>query len=350
MPWTKILAEKNKLILSDVEESPDGGRQLSYRDAIREAQQQILKTDETAYLFGEGVDDAGAIFGSTKGLVDEFGYERVFDAPLSENGLTGIAIGSALAGMRPILVHMRMDFMLLTLDQIINHAAIWHYSFNGKVKVPMIIRCIVGRGWGSGPQHSQTLNALLYHVPGLRLFTPSTPYDAKGLLFSAMEDGHPTIIVEHRWLYDKKGVVPEETYSVPIGKGRIVSEGSDVTIVATSLMVHEAMTAVSELKKEGIHAELIDPRTIRPLDEEMILDSVRKTGHLVVCDYGWRRGGFASSVSCLVSEQAFDALQKPVVRVTCPDHPTPTASNLEAAYYPSSNDVTHAVKELLQRK
>ncbi|MBF0274818.1 MAG: alpha-ketoacid dehydrogenase subunit beta [Nitrospinae bacterium] len=346
MPWTKILAENNKLIDTDIDGDKKAGREITYREALLEAQDQLLANDSKVFVYGEGVDDAGSIFGSTKGLHEKYGIKRVFDTPLSESALTGVAVGAALAGMRPILVHMRMDFLLLTLDQIINHAAIWHYSFSGQIKVPVIIRCIVGRGWGSGPQHSQSLEALLYHVPGLRVYMPATPYDAKGLMMEAVKDGHPTIFIEHRWLYDKKGQVPEAPYSVEKGKGRVVVEGSDVTIVATSLMVHESATAVKKLAEEGIKAELIDLRTIKPLDEDIILKSVAKTGKLVVTDYGWHTGGVASSISCMVSEKGFSSLRKPVKRVTCPDIPTPTAHNLEAAYYPSADDVANAVREL----
>src|SRR5208283_4510585 len=278
MPWTKVYIDK-----ADFEDTlaKKGMRGLSYKDALREAQSQLLESDERVFLMGEGIDDPGGVFGTTQGLADRFGKERVMDIPIAENGLTGVAIGAAVAGMRPVFIHMRMDFLPMCMDQIINHAAKWNYMTGGAVNVPLVIRSIIGRGWGSAAQHSQALHALFVHIPGLKVVAPSTPYDAKGLLISSVEDGNPIMFVEHRWIYDYIGYVPEEMYRVPLGTGVIRREGKDVTVVAISQMVYEAMKAAKALAGEGIELEIIDPRCLKPLDEALIFDSVKKTGRLI---------------------------------------------------------------------
>jgi pyruvate/2-oxoglutarate/acetoin dehydrogenase E1 component len=241
-------------------------RELTYAQAVLEATDQCMAEDPSVYIMGLGVTDPKGVFGTTLGLKEKHGDKRVLDMPVSENGMTGVAIGSALVGMRPIMTHQRIDFMLLALDQIINNAAKWHYMFGGKMKVPLTIRLLIGRGWGQGPQHSQSLQSLFTHIPGLKVVMPFTPYDAKGLLVSAIKDDNPVIYIEHRWLHNITGIVPEEIYAVPLGKARIVKEGKDITIVSSSHMVLETMKAADYLEKDGISTEVIDLRTLLPLD------------------------------------------------------------------------------------
>ncbi|MEE8573844.1 MAG: alpha-ketoacid dehydrogenase subunit beta [Thermodesulfobacteriota bacterium] len=347
MPWTKIYGDKSAFEKAAAE-SKTPLRGLCYSEALREAQAQLLSSDERVFIMGEGIDDPGGVFGSTTDLHKEFGDERVFDTPLAENGLTGIAMGAALAGLRPILVHMRIDFMPLTMDQIINHAAKWHYMFGGKVHVPLIIRSIVGRGWGSAAQHSQNLHALFAHVPGLRVVMPTTPYDAKGMLMAASADGNPVIFIEHRWLYGHMGHVPEEPYTVPIGKAIVRRAGSDVTIAAISHMAAEATKAAETLAEEGIEAELIDMRSMRPLDTDTVIESVKKTGRLIIADTGWKSCGIGAEITTRVVEEAFGALKAPVVRINTAEVPTPASSVLEDAYYPGASDVVTAAKKLVK--
>lgn len=345
MPWTKVHLEK-----SDFEETlaKDGLRGLSYVDALREAQFQALERDTSVFLMGEGIDDPGGIFGSTTGLVERFGRERVMDIPIAENGMTGIAIGAALAGMRPVFIHMRMDFLPMCMDQIVNHAAKWHYMTGGRVNVPLVIRSIIGRGWGSAAQHSQALHALFTHIPGLKVLMPSTPYDAKGLLLSAIEDGNPVFFIEHRWLYERLGYVPEEYYTVPIGQGVVRREGKDITVVAISQMVYEALKAARTLEDKGIDVEVIDPRSLKPFDETLIFESVKKTGRLVIADGAWKTGGVGAEIACRVFETVLHYLKAPVRRVSFPDVPTPSSPVLEEAFYPDAQSITGAVKECME--
>ncbi len=347
MPWTKVYIEKEEFENTLAKE---GLRGITYQDALREAQEQLLEQDERVFLLGEGVGDVGWIFGSTTGLEEKFGKERVMDIPIAENGLTGVAIGAAAAGMKPIFVHMRMDFLPMCMDQIVNHAAKWHYMTGGRVNVPLVIRSIIGRGWGSAAQHSQALHGLFIHVPGLKVVMPSTPYDAKGLLISAVQDGNPVLFVEHRWIYDYTGYVPEEMYTVPIGQGIVRKEGTDVTLVALSQMVYEAIKAARELeKKDGISVEIIDPRTLQPLDDALICESVRKTGRLVIADVACKTGGVGAEIACRVAESVFDSLKAPVQRINFPDVPTPCSPVLEKAYYPDARTVVRIVKALMEQ-
>jgi len=324
----------------------EGRREITYREAIKEALTQALEMDEGVFVMGEGVDDPAGIFGTTLGLHNIFGRSRVFDVALAENGITGIAVGAALAGMRPILVHARMDFLVLAMDQIINHAAKWRYMFGGTVNVPLTIRTIIGGGWGSAAQHSQSLQALFMHIPGLKVIMPSTPYDAKGLLTASIADGNPVIFIEHRWLYDHSGYVPEKAYTIPIGKGVTRREGKDVTVVAASYMVFEAGIAAESLEKEGIDVEVIDLRSLKPLDENIIFNSIKKTGRLVIADAGWKTGGISAEIAALASEKAFSYLKAPIQRVTLPDTPTPASPELEKAFYPRAPEIVSAVREL----
>ncbi|MEE9615138.1 MAG: alpha-ketoacid dehydrogenase subunit beta [Thermodesulfobacteriota bacterium] len=341
MPWTTV---------PKMERTPGvepGSREITYREALNEALSQMLGIDERVFIMGEGVDDPGGVFGTTKGLPEKFGDARVFDTPLAENALTGIAMGAALAGMRPVLVHMRVDFLPISLDQIINHAAKWHYMFGGKVHVPMVIRAITGRGWGSAAQHSQSLQALFANIPGLKVVMPSTPYDAKGLLMAAVADGNPVIFLEHRWLYEAAGHVPEEPYLVPIGKGEIRRKGKDATIVGVSHMAREAVAAAELLANEGIDSEVIDLRAVRPMDSPLVIESVRKTGRLVVADTGWKLCGIGAELVARVAEEALGELKAPPLRINIPDVPTPSSPVLEEAYYPGKDDIAAGVRQLL---
>ena len=346
MPWTKVYIDQTGL---EDTLAKEGLRGLSYQAALREAQAQLLQSDDRVFLMGEGIDDPGGIFGSTAGLASQFTKARVMDIPIAENGLTGVAIGAALAGMRPIFIHMRMDFQPMCMDQIINHAAKWFYMTGGQAHVPLVVRSIIGRGWGSAAQHSQALHALFTHIPGLKVVMPSTPYDAKGLLIAAAEDGNPVMFIEHRWLYNYTGYVPEEMYRVPIGKGVVRKEGKDVTVVALSLMVYEAMRAAGELQKEGVDVEVIDPRSIKPLDDSLILDSVEKTGRLVIADVACKTGGVGAEIACRVAEKGFGYLRAPVRRVNFPDAPTPNSPVLEEMYYPGPREIAECVREVVGR-
>lgn len=347
MPWTKVYVDKSEFEKA-AQLAKEGLRGLTYRDALREATVQMMEKDERVFILGEGVDDPVGIFGSTAGLHKKFGKNRVMDIAIAENGMTGVAIGAAIAGMRPIFVHMRMDFLPMCMDQIINHAAKWHYMTGGRTNVPLVIRSIIGKGWGSAAQHSQSLQALFTHIPGLKVVMPSTPYDVKGLLIASLQDGNPIMFIEHRWLYEQIGYVPAEIYTVPIGKGIVRRQGKDVTIVAVSNMVYEAMKAIPALDAEGIDIEVIDPRTIKPLDEEIILGSLKKTGRLVVVDIGWKTCGISAEIAALASEKAFKYLKSPVKRVTLPDVPTPNSPVLEDAFYFGYNNIISAVREMFR--
>lgn len=324
-------------------------REIKFFQAIREATDQAMEADSNVYMTGLGVTDPKEVFGTTLGLVQKYGPERVFDMPISENAMTGIAIGSALLGMRPIMSHMRVDFIFLALDQIINNAAKWHYMFGGKGCVPLVIRLLIGRGWGQGPQHSQTLHNIFAHIPGLKVVAPSTPYDAKGMLISAIEDNNPVIFFEHRWLHNIFGEVPEEMYRVPIGKAKVVTEGNDITLIASSHMTLEAYKAISLLKNEGLSIELIDLRTIRPLDKETLLNSVKKTGRALILDPDWKTGGFAGEISAIITEEVFEHLKMAPQRLTYPDYPCPTSWPLANHYYPTSKDIALKVLEMMQK-
>ena len=344
MPWTKVHLDSAEVEKTLAEQ---GLRTLSLRDAIHEALCQAMEADPRVFVLGQGVDDPGGVFGTTLGLRERFGPERVLDTPIAENGLTGVAVGAAAAGMRPVFVHMRMDFLPMCMDQIVNHAAKWHYMTGGRVTVPLTIRSIIGRGWGSAAQHSQALHAMFMHVPGLKVIIPSTPYDAKGLLLSAIDDNSPVLTVEHRWTFDAKGYVPEEPYRVRMGEALVRRPGADVTIVALSHMVYEAMKAAMLLEKEGVDAEVVDPRTLNPLDTDTIVASVRKTGRLVIADVGCRTGGCGAEIACRVGEAGAGLLKAPVRRVAFADSPTPCSPVLEQAYYPDAGDIADAVREVL---
>lgn len=322
-------------------------RELNFSQAINEAIDLSMAKDPSVYIMGLGVPDPKGIFGSTLGLQQKYGDTRVMDMPTSENGMTGVAIGTALTGMRPILTHQRIDFALLSMEQIVNQAANWHYMFGGQMSVPLVIRMIVGRGWGQGPQHSQSLQTWFAHVPGLKVVMPATPYDVKGLLISSIEDNNPVMFIEHRWLYNITGHVPEGVYRVPLGQAKVVKEGDDLTIVATSYMTLEAIRATEMLAKDGINAEVVDVRTLRPLDTELIINSVRKTGRLIVADTGWKTGGFSAEIVAQVAEEPSINLKGSPRRVALPDSPTPTSWALSQYYYPRAVHIIATAREML---
>lgn len=321
---------------------------MTYAQALSSGLVSAMAEDPHIFVTGIAADYTSGLFGSTTEALDRFGPERVFDAPAMENALTGIAIGAAAAGKRPVIVHPRCDFMFLAMDEIINLASKWRYMFGGNAgNVPIVVRGIIGKGWGQGATHSQSLHTLFAHFPGLVVAMPATPRSAQQLTYSALRGSSPAIILEHRALYELDGEVPETAQEIPFGKADVLREGTDVTIVATSLMVQESLQAAEELEKRGISVEVIDPRTIRPLDEETILASVRKTGHLVAADVTWEMCGFASEVCALVAEKAFDALKGPVQRICNANCPAPVSQPLEDAFYPKADTIASAVHAML---
>jgi acetoin:2,6-dichlorophenolindophenol oxidoreductase subunit beta len=323
-------------------------RTLKYWQAISEATVQCMEADPSIFVAGIGVDDFKGIFGTTRGAFERFGRARVFDIPNCENAFAGITIGAAAVGKRPLVVHPRNDFMFLATDQLINLAAKWRYMFGNKSGVPVVTRAIVGRGWGQGATHSQSLQSLFGHFPGLHVAVPASPADAKGLLIGALQGSSPVIILENRALYELEGEVDEALRPIPFGQGRLVREGADITIVGASLMAHEATRAADLLEQQGVSAEVIDPRTVRPLDEEIILASVRKTGHLVVVDTSWARYGFAAEVAALAAEKALGYLRAPVKRVTPPDCPAPVSKPLEDVFHPTPRGIAQACLDVLR--
>jgi pyruvate dehydrogenase E1 component beta subunit len=317
-------------------------RQLRYFEALREAQAQLLATDPRSYVIGLGVPGPTGVFGTTKGLQEEFGKNRVFDMPSSENGMTGIALGTALMGKRPIIVHMRVDFAVLSMEPLVNQAAKWHYMYGGKLTAPLTVRMIIGRGWGQGPQHSQSLQAWFAHVPGLKVIMPTTPHDAKGMLIAAARDDSPVIVMEHRWLYNISGPVPEEPYEVPLDKAAIVRPGRDVTLAATSYMTLESLKAAEMLSDLGIEAEVVDLRSVAPIDIATLKESIGRTGRLVASDTGQESYGVSAEVLALATQHAFSAFKAPPTRVGLPHIPTPTTPALADLYYPLARDIAQA--------
>lgn len=310
-------------------------RLLTYAEAIREATDVCMAQDPAVTLIGEGVPDPKGIFGTTTGLRDKYGADRVSDMPVSENGLTGILIGAALCGIRPILTHQRVDFSVLSFDQLFNNAAKWHYMFGGRSSVPLTVRLIIGQGWGQGAQHAQNLHAMFSHVPGLKVVMPATPADAKGLLIAAVRDPNPVIYIEHRWLHGISGPVPEGDAAVPIGSSRIARSGKDLTLVASSWMTVQALKVSTLLAQCKVEAEVVDLRTLSPLDADTVLGSVRKTGRLLALDLGWRHCGYAAEVLARAAESLHGSLKSAPSRLTLPDEPAPSSPALARSYYPS---------------
>lgn len=325
-------------------------RLIRYVDALREAFEQEMERDERVFLFGLDVDDHKGIQGSTLGLQDKFGKDRVFCTPLSEDAMTGVAIGAAMAGLRPIHVHIRMDFMLLCMNQLVNMAAKAHYMYNGQVQVPLVVRTMIGRSWGQGGQHSQALHSLFMHIPGLKVVAPSNANDAKGCMIAAIRDNNPVIFIEHRLLYSVDGYVPYDSYEVPLGKARVLQEGDHITIVAVSHMVMEALRAKKHLEAVGIHAEIIDPISLWPLDMETILASIEKTGHLLVVDNGWLTCGASSEILTQVYEhyQQQNKVAPNMTRMGFAPTTCPTTKPLENAFYPNSRTIAKRAYDMLK--
>ena len=321
---------------------------ISYRDALREAIREEMRRDSTVFLLGEDIGrDWGGAFKVTDGLAQEFGDERVRDTPISESAIIGTAVGAAITGMRPIAEIMFGDLTALAMDQIANQAAKISYMFGGQAKCPLVIRTPFGAGVNIASHHSQSLEAWFMHVPGLHVAAPSTPYDAKGLLKTAIRGSNPVFFCEHKLLYPIQGEIPEEDYTVPLGVADVKREGDDVTIVATLYMVHKALKAAQELEKEGVNAEVVDPRTLTPLDRQTIIRSVKKTGRLVIVTEDCRCAGVSAEIAAMIAEDALDYLDAPIRRVAEPDTPIPFSPTLEQFVIPSEKNIMKAVKEVL---
>jgi 2-oxoisovalerate dehydrogenase E1 component len=331
------------------EPGPNTDRELSFPEALNEALAQEMARDDSVFVMGEDVGETGGIFTVTKGLIDKFGEERVRDTPISEATFVGCGVGAAIAGMRPVVEIQIFDFIALTMDMLVNQAAKFRYMLGGGPTVPLVVRGPQGGGIRMAAQHSQSLEAWFTHVPGLVVVAPSTPYDAKGLLVSAIRDDNPVIFLETKLAYvGSGGPVPEELYAIPIGKADVKREGADVTVLATMAMVPRALTAATQLAREGIDVEVVDPRTLRPLDEETILESVRKTNRLVIVHEAWQKGGFGAEVSALVVENAFDYLDAPIQRVGARDVPMPYNDGLEVEVIPSIDRIANAIRDVMR--
>ncbi len=322
-------------------------REITYLQALNEALREEMSRDKRVFMMGEDIGIYGGAFKVTRGLIDEFGPERIRCTPIAEAGIVGTAVGAALTGTRPVAELMYIDFSTLAMDQIVNQMAKVRYMFGGKATVPLVLRTQGGGGRGNAAQHSQSLEAWFVHVPGIYVVQPSTPYDAKGLLKTAIRDDNPIIFIEHKLLYATKGMVPEEEYLIPLGKADVKRAGKDVTIVATSMMVQHALKAADTLAGEGIEAEVIDPRTLKPLDKETIVESVKKTSHLVVVNEGCKTGGYAGQLAAMVMEDVFDYLDAPIKLVASEDVPIPYNHNLEYEVIPGEKDVLAAVRQIL---
>ena len=305
---------------------------INYGEAIYQATHQEMKRDENVFVYGLGVDDPKGHYGTCKDLHLDYGSHRSFDVPLSEDSLTGIGIGAALAGLRPIYVHQRMDFLLLCMNQLVNIAAKMRYISAGEHTVPIVVRAAIGRSWGQGAQHSQSLLSYFMHIPGIKVIAPTTPHDAKGALISSIRDNNPVIFVEHRMLYKNAGYVPSKTYEIPFGKGRILKEGSDVTIIGVSHTVEDSLRAADLLKQVGVSAEVIDPISLSPLDYVLLRESAKKTGKLLVVDNGWLTCGFSSEI---ISDIAINCNNIKSKRVGFAETPCPTTPSLEKDFYPN---------------
>lgn len=327
-------------------------RLIRYVDALREAFEQEMARDPRVFMFGLDVDDHKGIQGSTLGLVEKFGKQRVFGTPLSEDAMTGVAIGAAMAGLRPIHVHIRMDFMLLAMNQLVNMAAKSHYMYDGQVKIPLVVRTMIGRSWGQGGQHSQALHSLFMHIPGLKVVAPSNPHDAKGCMIAAIRDNNPVIFIEHRLLYATEGFVSSDSYAVPLGKARTLTEGKDITIIAISHMVMATLRAHKHLATIGIQAEVIDPVTLWPLDIDTIVNSVKKTGRLLIVDNAWLPCGASSEIITQVMEKLQSADIKPpkIGRLGFAHTTCPTTKPLENLFYPNGQTIALKAYELMHNQ
>jgi pyruvate/2-oxoglutarate/acetoin dehydrogenase E1 component len=324
-------------------------RMLSYVEAVREAADQEMARDESVIVFGLDVDDPKAIQGTTRGLAAKYGPGRVFGTPLSEDAMTGAAIGMALAGLRPIHVHIRMDFLMLAMNQLVNVAAKSRSMYGGQVGVPMVVRAMIGKSWGQGAQHSQGLHSFFMHVPGLKVCAPSTPYDAKGCLAAAVRDNDPVLYVEHRLLHFQNGPVPEEAYEVRPGKARITRKGDDITVVGISIMQSECLRAAAYLESVGVEAEVIDPIWLSPLDIDTIADSVERTGRLLVVDTAWTNCGASAEIVARVAEKLGGVRDLRLQRMGFAPTTCPTTPALEELFYPNPRTIAATAAEMVQR-
>jgi pyruvate/2-oxoglutarate/acetoin dehydrogenase E1 component len=323
-------------------------RKTTYCEALNEAMTQEMERDPDVFVYGIGVSDHKRVFDSTAGLLEKFGPERCFDTPLSEDSMTGFGLGAAINGMRPIHIHIRVDFLLLAMNQLVNMVSSYRYMTGGKLSIPIVIRAVIGRGWGQGFQHSKSMYSVFAHIPGLEVVLPTTPRDAKGLLTSAIRDDNPVIFIEHRWLYWQEGEVPEEPFTIPIGEANVLREGEDITVVATSWMNVEALKASEILERRGVSVEIVDPRTIALFNDELITKSVEKTGRCIVADNDWLHCGFSAEVAARVSEKCFGKLKSPVYRIGFAPTPCPTVRHMENEFYPNALKIIRAIEQMLE--
>jgi acetoin:2,6-dichlorophenolindophenol oxidoreductase subunit beta len=323
--------------------------ELTYREAVRDTLATAMREDEDVFIMGEDIAEMGGSMGVTQGLLDEFGPERVRNTPISEMAIVGAGIGAAMQGMRPVVEIMYEDFLTLSLEQIVNQAAKHRYMSGGQLKVPLTIRTQGGAGWSPGAQHAQQLEAWLVHIPGLKVVFASTPEDARGLLWSSIYEDNPVIFFEHRTLYGIKASVPDKLEPIPLGRARVHREGEDVTVIATGRLVHESLAAAKEAEKEGVSVEVVDPRTLQPLDEDTLVGSVKKTNRAVVAHEAVTRMGFGAEVAAVVQHQAFDWLDAPIERVGAKFVPLPFAPVMEEFVVPHSEDVLEAIRRTVGR-
>lgn len=322
-------------------------RRLTFGEATGEAIRQEMERDPAVFVYGIGAPDHKRFFGTLAEVVEKFGPERCFDTPISEDAMTGFGLGAAINGLRPIHLHIRTDFLMLAMNQLVNMVSTHTYVTDGKLSVPLVVRAVIGRGFGQGAQHSKSLHSLFAHIPGLKVVIPTRPADAKGLLVTAIRDDNPVVMIEHQWLYRVSGEVPENNEPIPFGVGAVLRSGKDATVVATSWMNIEALHAARILERHGVSIEVIDPRTIVPLDENLIVESVKKTGHCIVADNDWLNCGFSAEVAARVSEKCFGTLKSPVTRIGFAETPCPTVRELENEFYPNAEDIVRAVETKL---
>jgi len=326
-------------------------REITYLEAVREAMTQEMERDSRVFLIGEDIGEYGGAFQVTYGMLEKFGHERILDTPITELGLTGAAVGAALIGMRPIAEIMFMDFTTLASEQLVNQAAKLRFMFGGQSTVPMVLRTPAGSGTGAAEHHSQSFENWFVHVPGLKVVMPTSPYDVKGLLVSSIRDDNPVVFIEHKLLYKTKGEVPEELYEIPLGKADIKRSGKDLTIIATGIMVQKSLAAAEELAKEGIDIEIVDPRTLRPLDTETIVGSVKKTGKVLIVHEAVKTGGFGGELAGVIAEsEAFGYLEAPIIRLAGKEVPIPYNRDLEQAAVPQIADIVEKARELATLK
>jgi len=320
----------------------------TFAQAINLALHDAMHQDPSVFVFGLGAADPGAVFGTTAGLVGRYGSDRVFDGPTSENAMTGVAVGAALGGLRPVTSHQRFDFFLLAMDQLVNAAAKWHYMFGGKTSVPLVIRVVVGRGWGQGPTHSQNLQSWLAHIPGLRVIVPTFPKDAYGLLRAAIRDPNPVVLIEHRWLHNVEGEMTQDPTTASLDKSRIIREGNEVTVVATGELVLEALEASKWLETQGLSVEVIDLRTVNPIDWETIFESIDKTKRLLVCDSSHATCSVGSEIVARVSREKFESLINAPALLAKPDSPEPTSFGLSKDFTLGAERIAESVLKIFK--